>query len=264
MDRLRADLDAPAGPPPRPLAVAPRDHRVDRALVVVVALVIIAVMKPWGLARPSPAPPDPRVAVASAPVAPTVRDTATPATLPRSATPAFPCYWPSGWRVVVLDRELGWTVRTWIAATPAVTSSPADRAIPRISLAGSDPIAVGFCAPASGAEAAAWTGARPRIQQAWRLSGAGAGTAWRRIVTSSLGDTGSRDLEAVRTADGGAFAVLALVPSGGSADGRPGLPGGGPADAWPAGRYVVAVGPPDGAPLAWFGLDVGSGVAAIP
>ncbi len=57
MDRSRADLDAPAGPPPRPLAVAPRDHRVDRAVVVVVALVILAVVKPWGLARPSPAPP---------------------------------------------------------------------------------------------------------------------------------------------------------------------------------------------------------------
>jgi len=175
-------------------------------VVVVVALVILAVVKPWGPVRPSPAPPEPGIAVATPPVvAPSAGDPVAPAPPPKSATPAFPCYWPTGWRVVVLDRELGWTVRTWIAVAPVISSSPPDRDIPRVSLAGSDPIAVGFCAPASGAEAAAWTDARPRIRQAGRLGTATAGATWRRIATSSLGDTGSTDLDAVRTTDGGAF-----------------------------------------------------------
>jgi hypothetical protein len=116
---------------------------------VVVALVIgLAFLKPWGPAGDPPTPGPPRVVVMPTPAP-------TPLTIDDSAEGlAGPvCLGASAWRIASLETWRDQDVRVWRAIEPAgEASGPLDPEIPTVPLLGLEVQALGWCAPAFGAE----------------------------------------------------------------------------------------------------------------
>ncbi len=215
-----------------------------RAAVLIVLLVGVSVLRPWGdgqpasTAGPAGSPPgqalvspdgstaglragDPDTDPAAAP---------TPARTPGPTEIACPV---AVSRLVTLDRLGKWTVRTWMPAAPAEATGPLDPAIPAIALDSQGVLGIGFCLVEGGTSAidgrvlSADPGRRIGLVRAWVVEGGAA----RPLALAPIPPA----------SDVPGFALL-YRPDDGLAQASP----------WAAGRYVLSVGPvgPDGAATA--------------
>jgi hypothetical protein len=121
---------------------------VRQVLWTLVALIAIAILKPWGSGPSSP----PGVALP-----PTFQPLAVFTPTPRPTTEldavASFCLEPSGWRVYSAERWAGQDVRAWTAVHPVTFATDAiDPRIPIIPVVSHEVQAIGFCAPIAGAE----------------------------------------------------------------------------------------------------------------
>ena len=128
--------------------VRPRSagSRLPTAVGVVAVVLGMAILKPWGVAAPSPSPAA-RLATPE-PVIVTPEPTAD-----RSAAglAGAVCLGPGGWRVASLERWRTDNVRVWRAIEPAdVVTGPLDPAIPSVPIVALELTALGWCAPAYG------------------------------------------------------------------------------------------------------------------
>lgn len=132
--------------------VDPRGGGERPASVVVIAaavLVVVALVKPWGLPAsvnlPGAAPQR------SPSASPTPAPTATPVTADTLVAPF--CFRPSGWRVFAAERWSDRDVRSWRSAeTRANATGPGDPRIPVTPLASHWIMSLGYCAPVEGPE----------------------------------------------------------------------------------------------------------------
>jgi hypothetical protein len=127
-----------------PVRVAPSrtERSVLRLVWIVVALITLALFKPWGTG--SKAPPGGAFVPATTyqPASPTPR----PST-PLDAVASF-CLEPSGWRVYSVEHFADQRVRSWTAVTPATSATgPTDPRIPVIPVVSQAVLALGFCSP---------------------------------------------------------------------------------------------------------------------
>jgi hypothetical protein len=159
---MRPD-DADAAPEtPEPGRLAPeqigfpvtpvRPPIADRGLSIagaIVAIVIgVAFVKPWGSAGDAPTP-GPRRVVATT----TQATTARPIDDSAEGLAGPVCLGAGGWRIASLETWRDQDVRVWRAIEPvAEAGGPLDPAIPTVPIFGLDIQALGWCAPAYGAE----------------------------------------------------------------------------------------------------------------
>ena len=125
----------------------------DRGLAMagaVVALVIaIAFVKPWGEVGKAPTP-GPRRVAATATAGPTPQPTEDESA---EGLAAPVCLGAGAWRIASIETWRDHDVRVWRAVEPvAAASGPLDPAIPTVPLLGLEVEALGWCAPAYGAE----------------------------------------------------------------------------------------------------------------
>jgi hypothetical protein len=119
----------------------------QRLVLTVVALIVVAVVKPWGAGPPMPLGeaipgPSPTPTIPAAPRPPTELDVV-----------ASFCLEPSGWRVYSIERWSGQQVRTWTALMPIRTAtSPTDPRIPVVPVVSQAVLAIGYCSPVVGPE----------------------------------------------------------------------------------------------------------------
>lgn len=193
-----------------------------------VALLALAVLKPWGGPPTPPLHETALVGVHSSPVPPPIdrRSTgfggadASPLAPPASLRPdQIDCSF-ADWQLVSLDRLAAWTARTWLPAAPVQVPRPDDPSIPAIALDSPAVLALGACAPgAQGATGSAASGGA-RVIGAWQRH---AGVLVRfPVAPIEAPDSGVPDptlAELYRPA-----ATPARTP-------------------WPAGRYVIALEP---------------------
>jgi hypothetical protein len=230
--RQEATVNAP---PPVPTApVASRRAWPRRAAIGLVAVVVITLIRPWGVATAPPSA-SPRVSdAADLALLPTPTPGAAPSLLPDEI--ACP---PAGWQLVSLDRLGTWTVRSWVPADIVAASGPLDPRVPRMTLESPEVLAIGACAPPIVAsDGRLLPGGPARLLRAWRLD-AGAAT------TVPLDVRRPVQTPSVATLYQPATAVSAGV---------------GPSH-WPGGTYVVELGAMD---TDGGGTDDPSGTAGSP
>lgn len=225
-------MEPPGGSHPVLARAGSSDRGPVVAVVVVAALVVVALLKPWPSdkneeAQASAAPT--RIALAS----PSAGDAA-PVALPTMALdpPATACYVDTGWRVCMLGDSAGQEIRTWLFGTarrPAATTvSPTTPAVLVVTGGGAG---LGLYAPRSSMERL--TG--PSVVSAWQIREGTGVTSW--IALEQVDSIGTYD-----------------VPAG--AVYRPPPEGLGSADRWPTGRYIVRLQAPTGGWERWFGMRV--------
>lgn len=225
-----------------------------RLAVIALALLMIAILKPWSSpanlpsAPRQPPPPVPSLPALAARTSLPAAD-AGPTTVLRPDGPDdLRCLWPGGWRLVTIERGAAREVRTWIVVAPLAASGPLDPRFDPVRITSTTLLGVGLCAPARGPGAAPWMATAPRIVALWRLPGEGAGPLvplppTLPPVPLAGATTGDPYDGPANSALGGRLAVLYRSPLG---------PG-----AWPPGRYVFMVGQAAGAPGGdWFTLEV--------
>jgi hypothetical protein len=213
-------------------------RRVFVAAGVVVVLIVVALVKPWG-GTPT------HIAVAPATVTPpasrngppTPRVTPSPDRGAAAAAAGALCISPSLWRLVTMEtNELGNT-RSLYSTTAVEASGPADASIPVAPVAGNELLAIGVCRPLSAVQKKSSKAAAIEVR-IWAVD-PGGGV---REQTTSVVDP---DLYAV----GEAY----YAPGSGAA--APGTSSANSAG-WTTGRYSIEIdnAAPDGSPL-WLGLD---------
>jgi hypothetical protein len=204
---------------------------------LVVALVAVSIVKPWGgagLAQPEPARASqvPAGAIApvptSSPPGPAETAEATTGAGPGPLAPGQVACGPADWRIVTLGAFGHWTVRAWIAITPVEADGPGDSSIPDLALGESDVAGLGACAPSA---RAGGPGRASRIVAAWRMSADGA-------TTSTFGRVTLAELDPLRSGGPAGTRLLALRGVAELVRPVPAAQGG----RWPAGRYVPAPG----------------------
>jgi len=200
--------------------------------IVVVAILALAVLKPWGgepsrAVGPDEAPAGPgRVATASPGRA------ATPAaTQPGFGAPGGQCYAGAGWRVFAIETDTGRSQRAWLSIEPIQATSPQDTAVPFVRIVTDRLLALGFCVGSGPEGPGPLVGAR-----AWALAPEG---------------------RAAQVALAPLVEYMPRPPSLGAVYRPPAGSPGAASAAWTPGRYVFAVrqGPPGGREW-WFGVDV--------
>ena len=223
-------------PPLQPVVEqrGPGGGRAATFVGVVVVLLLLAVLKPWG-DGPSEgsggAPPD-AVRPGGPSDAPSV--TESPVPTPSRDPIAAACLNPDGWRLATIESFGGSIIRRWQTITPVEATRPDDPDIP-VGLAASDAVlAIGWCAPITGPD-------RPLAianVTVWRLDRVGREAP----VPQSVG--GRRGIP--------------LSPLGAIYDpptyGAIRDPDGAEAAAWPPGRYVFRV--VHGEQARWLAVDV--------
>ena len=228
-------------------------------LVLVVAAVVLAVLKPWtALDEPVPTRrPSPTASLAAV-LPPTSGSPAasspTPVPSPRDPR-AFRCLGGRHWTLVTDEAQGSRELRSWIRIDPLIgATGPDDPGIPWTRVGADAVRAIGVCLPnapslpgASPVPDAAGTTIvvrRPR-DSAWP-----ARWGWEEVpVVPWAGDM---------SVLGGAM----VAPAGGGVASDEGAP-------WPVGGYVVEVRPGSVGPSAWFGLRIvgpsaGDGAVATP
>jgi hypothetical protein len=146
--RSAAEIDAVAGPAFGVARVRPRagNTRIAGVLWVVSALIVVAIVKPWGIGEPA----------AVAPVRPLISPTTTPTPVPTSDLSADGlagpiCLGTGAWRVASLETWRTQDVRVWRAIEPVLDASgPLDPTIPSVPIVAVTLPALGWCAPAYG------------------------------------------------------------------------------------------------------------------
>lgn len=217
------------------------DRRPLVGVILTIAILTLAVLKPWGggVDASRPVPSD-RSSAAPADFA-----AATPGLPPPSSTtqpgydaPGGQCYPSSEWRLFALEMNTGRRLRTWLSIEPGSASNPEDRAVPFVHLVTDRLLALGFCVGSRSAGAPATLDAR-----AWTLASAGAALP---VPLAPLAAYMPRQAE---------LGAVYLPPRSTSRA----------AAGWSPGRYVFAVrlGPGD-TDLHWFGVDVIVAPSAAP
>ena len=202
--------------------------------IVVAALLVLAVLKPWG------GPSDASRAVASdTPTATLAGEAATspgpattrPATPPAFGAPGGQCYPGADWRVFAIEMRTGRFVQHWLSIEPGAAQSPRDSAVPLVSIVTDSVLALGFCVGSGPDDRRPLVGAR-----AWALAPEGP------AVPVALAP-----LIAFMPRQGNLGAVY-RPPAGSSTEAGAG---------WSPGHYVFAVrqGPGQGDEQ-WFGVEV--------
>lgn len=210
------------------------DRRPLLGAIVIAALLVLAVLKPWGgpgdasrvveSDEPSAGP----AGVAAASPGPA----ATPsATQPGYDAPGGQCYPGTGWRLFAIEMNTGRRLRAWLSIEPGAAGSPLDPAVPFVRIVSDRLLALGFCVGSGRDGPGPLVGAR-----AWTLAPGGPAFP---VALAPLVEYMPRqpNLGAV------------YRPPAASLDA---------ADAgWSPGRYVFAVrqGPP-GSEEQWFGVEV--------
>jgi hypothetical protein len=150
---LRSGDPEQAGFPTAPVRPPVGERRLPVAAILVVALIGLAVVKPWAAprgetARSGPAVPRPR---------PSAIDSAPPTPAPTADTAADLagpiCLGASAWRIASLELWRDQDVRVWRSIEPIdEATGPLDPAIPTAPAVGLKIRALGWCAPAYGPE----------------------------------------------------------------------------------------------------------------
>jgi hypothetical protein len=146
--RSDAEPDAAAGSAFRVARVRPRSGstQIAGALWALAALIVVAIVKPWGVDEPA----------AVAPVRPLITAMATEAPVPTidlsaDGVAASFCLGPGSWRVASLETWRTQDVRVWRAIEPVLDATgPLDPAIPSVPIVAVTLAALGWCAPAYG------------------------------------------------------------------------------------------------------------------
>ena len=209
-----------------PVTVAGRTagRVVLRLVWIVVALIGVALVKPWGAPPSSPPVPPRPVAVATPEVTPTPR----PGT-EMDVVASF-CLEPSGWRVYSAEHWGGQRVRSWTAVTPVTSATgPTDPRIPLIPVVSQAVLAIGFCSPVVGPEAPPATA----MDQIYQLKTATVGG--KRVVRADAVSP-----TRIAPAERASYLGAAYGPLSGSS--------------WTDGVYIVRI--EGGGYTRWFGIQV--------
>lgn len=216
--------------------VRPRgdNRRPLRGAIVTVAIVALAVLKPWsgpgdvsratGLDAPSAGPDG----VAAASPGPAATPTATP---PGYDAPGGQCYPGTDWRLFAIEMNAGRTLRHWLSIEPSVAGTPGDPTVPFVRIVTDRVLALGFCVGSGPAGPGSLVEAR-----AWALAPGGAAFP---VALTPLVEYMPRQRSL--------GAVYRPPPASGGVSGA----------GWSPGRYVFAVrhGPAQGDER-WFGVEV--------
>ncbi len=202
---------------------------------VIAAIVVLAVLKPWGDPGGSGEATGPDLAsggpggVVATP-GPTPTPTATP---PGYDAPGGQCFPDSDWRVFTIETNADRPLRTWLSIEPGAAASPRDQAIPFVTVVTDRVLALGFCIGSGPDGPAPLAGVR-----AWALAAASRSPAVPIVLDP---------LEAYMPHEPNLGAVYRPPPGSTDSAGA----------AWSPGRYVFAVrqGAPGGDEW-WFGVDV--------
>jgi hypothetical protein len=147
--RSEPEPDSAPDPAFRVVQVRPGagNTRIAGALWAAAALIVVAIVKPWGLAEPAAVAPVRTALAVTAPVATPV------ATIDLSADGlAAPiCLGTGGWRVASREVWRNQDVRVWRAIEPVLDAAgPLDPAIPSVLVVAVTLPALGWCAPSYG------------------------------------------------------------------------------------------------------------------
>lgn len=227
--------DREPGRTAEPFRFEARMGGVDRPPVVgaaiVLALVLLAIAKPWAPGPPSPAAGGSTAGrpLGAAPAAPSSRPPATPTPRPSDGVAAVAdfCLEPGSWRTATIETWHDRIVRVWRALDPVHASGPNDPAIPVVPAVGTSIPAIGFCAPGVGPDHP--IGAAD--VDAWRLDGQRASPIRLRQVDP-----------------------IGLVSPYGAMFGPPG--GGTGEPSWPDGIVVFRLAERGSGIERWFGIEV--------
>lgn len=237
--RGRHERTEPEAAPETPIVAVQRiggpDRRAFGLVVIVLAVLLVAVVKPWGGAPPAAD----RTAVAIAPRQPLATPADSGRSRPRPSARAdgevIPCWSSDDWRAVTVERRERQTVISWMAVDPVSAGGADDPAIPVLRVVADHVMALGFCEPLS---------TDVPIE-----SLPGALSVWRLTEESRSGDTIVTRVEPLRAA--------APIEEDAAAVFRPG------SGEWRPGRYAVqvlatAARARDGRPLRgrWFGVEI--------
>ena len=222
-----------------------RDSRLSTAVGVVAVLVGLAILKPWGVAAPSPSRA-PRLATPT-PVVVTPEPTAD-VSAEGLASPI--CLGAGGWRVVSRETWETQDVRVWRAIEPApAATGPLDPVIPSVPIVAVELTALGWCAPAYGPAKPVG----PATVSAWWVEG---GVATALLLEQLQPATGVTPLAALYLPLGGCPTNLRCAAPGASPGGGPAAsspPGGG---AWTTGRVVFHWVDEGAGTEAWLAADI--------
>jgi hypothetical protein len=131
-----------------PVASRGGDRRIAGALWAVAVLIVVAIVKPWGVGAPQGEAPRPHPPVTPAPVTP-----APTADLSADGLANPICLGTGGWRIASLETWETQDVRVWRAIEPVPEATgPLDPRIPSVPIVAVVLTAVGWCAPAFGPE----------------------------------------------------------------------------------------------------------------
>jgi hypothetical protein len=235
---LRSGDPEQAGFPMAPVRLPVADRRIPVAAIVVVALIGLAVVKPWATpggetARTEQAVPRPR---------PSAIDTASPTpgpTADMAAELAGPiCLGAGAWRIVSLELWRDQDVRVWRSIEPIhEASGPLDPAIPTAPAVGNEIGALGWCAPTYGRD---------------RPNGPAQVEAW--IVMDGVAH--DLELRQVLPEEGTTYLAAVYVPVGRCALGTTCAPAATMSpQPWTSGRIVFRYRDLGSGTTAWFGAD---------
>jgi hypothetical protein len=110
------------------------------AAAAVVALLAVAVLKPWGPPAPRPTANAAATANASAQRA---------AATPDRAAGSITCWSQQEWRAVTVERSAGRAIVSWMAVAPVMVEGPDDPRIPLLRVVADRVTGLGYCAPAT-------------------------------------------------------------------------------------------------------------------
>jgi hypothetical protein len=209
------------------VVVAPQPVRaLRRGILVVMGLVVLATVKPWGSAK-APVDREPQQPALAAVSPPSV------APHPVESPISSICHESQSWRVATEGSFVGGRIREWGFVEPVAARGPADPSIPFVPFSFTLLRTLGYCAPADE------QGPLDVDVLVFRIEASGASS-----VVAVQRDS--------RTP---AWSVAGLFSIAPSARAVKSPPSSGPAAGWPTGRYVFAL---RSARLGnvWFGADV--------
>ena len=227
-------------PEPPPTVIIARSSRALRnATAVVISLLVLAVLKPWGA---SDTRPD-SGALTTPAVSPAVATPPPTPDLSADGLAAPLCLAPGSWLVASLEQWRTRPVRVWKVIEPIRTATgPTDPAIPSVPVVAYAVHAVGWCAPVRGV---------------LRPSGLADVTAWRIADRAAVPIT-LRQIapERLVTPFGALYGppegCLPVCPSAGPSAG----PGAAPAGSWQPGRYVFRYDDTGLSEVLWLAAEV--------
>lgn len=110
---------------------------------VIGLLLVLAVLKPWGVPGGAAVPGSPSAGpAAAASPGPTATPSATP---PGYGAPGGQCFADSDWRIFTIETHRGQPQRTWLSLEPGPATGPGDPAVPFVAVVTDRLLALGFC-----------------------------------------------------------------------------------------------------------------------